>query len=307
MEEQDDFDAICLRLGIGPEPFSDMIVESGRFAEGMIHRAVDGYRVAAIRGENSVANYIDAVALNAGLGPCEKQRRAPAQELRRELIRLADRLVRRFGLTEVNKRASLAARQNFERRNPMNGLPNGREGFLKALGIEGGMMPETVFFAWQSDVRQNRNFIITALEKAIAEVKRSDGVALDPAPDRDTKGEAGAPEIAGVILKKIQECSVFVADLTLVGDYATARATANPNVVFETGYAVGRKGWKRIVGVVNTAYGRIEDLPFDLRGHRLLGFELREDAREDERREARKNLEARLTGAIRAAVSAIES
>jgi hypothetical protein len=43
-------------------------------------------------------------------------------------------------------------------------------------------------------------------------------------------------------------------------------------VLFELGYASAILGWERIIMVQNTAYGEIEDLPFDLRGRRVLQY-----------------------------------
>lgn len=43
------------------------------------------------------------------------------------------------------------------------------------------------------------------------------------------------------------------------------RATPNPNVLVELGYAAHSLGWDRIIVVVNTAHGAIEELPFDFR------------------------------------------
>lgn len=41
------------------------------------------------------------------------------------------------------------------------------------------------------------------------------------------------------------------------------------------GYAAGFHGWERVVCVLNTAFGDIADLPFDVRQRRIVGYELR--------------------------------
>lgn len=140
----------------------------------------------------------------------------------------------------------------------------------------------TVFYSWQSDSPSNlnRNFI----EKALLEVLKrlhSDATlenALRDATlelDKDTQGIAGSPPIAETILRKIEDCAVFVADLSFVGESKNGFTNAsgkprqfpNPNVLIEYGYALRCHSHAKIVGIMNTAYGSpdAETLPFDLR------------------------------------------
>jgi len=83
----------------------------------------------------------------------------------------------------------------------------------------------TVFYSWQSDspANLNRNFIEKALQEALKRLHsaatlenalRDTTVELD----KDTQGVAGSPPIAETILKKIEDCAVFVADLSFVGE-----------------------------------------------------------------------------------------
>lgn len=93
--------------------------------------------------------------------------------------------------------------------------------------------------------------------------------------DKDTKGVAGSPPIAQTILKKIEECAIFVADLTFVGESLKqlndpsdkSRLFPNPNVLIEHGFALKCHGHGALVGIMNTAFGKpdAESLPFDLR------------------------------------------
>jgi hypothetical protein len=140
----------------------------------------------------------------------------------------------------------------------------------------------TVFYSWQSDTSPsiNRNFIEKALLEAIKRLQsdatlesalRDTRVELD----KDTKGVAGSPPIAETILRKIEECEVFVADLTFVGQSITGltksadkpRLIPNPNVLIEYGFALRCHSHAAIVGVMNTAFGEAnaDTLPFDLR------------------------------------------
>jgi hypothetical protein len=51
--------------------------------------------------------------------------------------------------------------------------------------------------------------------------------------DSDTQGQAGMCDIPSTILRKIKQCGIFLADLTLGGDTAetSAKVIRNPNLV----------------------------------------------------------------------------
>lgn len=138
---------------------------------------------------------------------------------------------------------------------------------------------ETAFYSWQSDTpgKWNRNFIEDALAEAIKRLHAD--TSIDAAHrvivDRDTQGVPGSPPIATTILAKIEKCAAFIADLTFVARSIPgvrakgkkARLVPNPNVLIEYGYALRSRGTDRLIGVMNTAYGKdhLENLPFDLR------------------------------------------
>src|SRR6266498_2090452 len=78
-----------------------------------------------------------------------------------------------------------------------------------------------VFYSWQSDRRQNRNFVRSALELAAKELRADttlDETHREIAIDQDTQGVPGSPAIADAILSKIRLADVFVADLTFVDE-----------------------------------------------------------------------------------------
>ena len=138
-------------------------------------------------------------------------------------------------------------------------------------------MTSTVFYSWQSDISETRNVIQAALEKAVRDLNRN--VSLELRVDQDTSGVAGWPDVTQTILGKIEQCQVFVADITPInGPCSSFRLTPNPNVLVELGYALGTGlGRTRMVCVVNSAYlpdGDIQALPFDIRGSRPLQFSL---------------------------------
>jgi len=162
-------------------------------------------------------------------------------------------------------------------------------------------MKQVVFYSWQSDLPNacNRGFIQRALEDAAEKIKADDTVEVEPVVDRDTQGVPGAPDIASTIFAKITAADIFVADvsITVRGD---KRATPNPNVLIELGYAFNALGHERVILVFNRAFGKIEELPFDLRTRRVLPYEIPAEA--EQRSPERSILEKQLDLAIRAAL-----
>lgn len=173
---------------------------------------------------------------------------------------------------------------------------------------------QTVFYSWQSDspTKTNRYFIQDALDKAVKALASKGNIAVDPVVDRDTRNVAGAPKIVDTILDKIDTAAVFVADVTLVaktpGKTAKDRkALPNPNVTMELGYALKTLGDKRLVLIANTAYGRIEDAPFDLLGRRTLPYNLAEKqlGNDAQSRKIKKEVKDQLIKDLEAAILTI--
>lgn len=160
---------------------------------------------------------------------------------------------------------------------------------------------KTVFYAWQSDLpnKTNRGFLESCLERAIEKANSAltndDRLVLD----KDTQGVAGMPVIADVVFKKIASCGVFVPDLSIVTPAEATRATPNPNVLVEWGYALCAIGDRRIVGLINSAFGPPEELPFDLRNRRFpIPYRLAEGAPTEERTGVREKLIVQLAEAL---------
>ena len=81
----------------------------------------------------------------------------------------------------------------------------------------------------------------------------------------NTKDVPGSPDITNTILRKIDECDVFIGDLTFVSKSESGRYFPNPNVLIELGYALKSLSDGRLINVMNTAFGEPEgNLPFDL-------------------------------------------
>ena len=153
------------------------------------------------------------------------------------------------------------------------------------------MKQRTVFYSWQSDLPNavNRSFIESCLNKAIKELRVAHP-RLDVCLDRDTDNVPGSPDIAATILNKIDNCDVFVCDVSIV--QSERRPTPNPNVLFELGYAVKRLGWDRVVCVANEHFGAVESLPFDVRQRRVKCYTLSPDV--TDRTEVKESLTRQL-------------
>src|ERR1700730_1854866 len=182
---------------------------------------------------------------------------------------------------------------------PRVGLVWARSGLgFKANLSQNSDMKKIVFYSWQSDLPNacNRGFIQDALEGAAAAIKADETVEVEPVVDRDTQGVPGAPDIASTIFSKIVAADVFVADVSIVCRTDT-RVSPNPNVLIELGYALKALGCEKVVLVFNRAFGKIEELPFDLRTRRLLAYDMPFEGKP--RGPERNTLQQQLEAAIR--------
>ena len=163
----------------------------------------------------------------------------------------------------------------------------------------------TIFYSWQSDRPPSicRSFIKDALESAIKTVSLE--LALEEAIrlDQDTAGVPGSPGIAESILKKIDDCAMFVADLTAVTTNDEREKAPNPNVLIEYGYALKVVGVNRIIGVMNEAYGVADEtLPFDLKHRRWpIRYRLSPDDSGGVKHDQKEKLVSSLISALRTA------
>ncbi|CAH6877627.1 conserved hypothetical protein [Vibrio coralliirubri] len=159
-------------------------------------------------------------------------------------------------------------------------------------------MEKRVFYSWQSDLpnNSNRGFINTALEQAIKEITADDSFSMVPFLDRDTLGVTGSPDISSSIFEKIESSDIFVCDISIINSHAGdfARPTPNPNVLIELGYAIGTLGWDKVILVMNSAFGDVSLLPFDLRGRRVLVYSMQptSDSKAPERKKVAGILKA---------------
>ncbi|WP_342553720.1 TIR domain-containing protein [Paenibacillus sp. FSL R7-0652] len=157
-----------------------------------------------------------------------------------------------------------------------------------------------IFYSWQSDLQNNTNrtFIESALEQSIRDISKE--LQIPFSLDKDTTNRSGSPDIAKTILEKINSCFIFVADISIVlASDKKGKKTPNPNVLFELGYAQGVLGEENIIMVFNTAFGTIEELPFDLRGKRIMQYSCHSEMSDTEKAAAKSELKKQLSRAIR--------
>ena len=163
-----------------------------------------------------------------------------------------------------------------------------------------------IFYSWQSDLpnRTNRGVIQTALERAARNIRDDESIKVEPVVDRDTAGVPGSPNIAETILGKIDECHIFVGDVSIINPDSEKRKTPNPNVMLELGYALKKLSSARIVMVLNRAFGKPEELPFDLKMKRTLDYNAIES--QENISKERNNLAKKLERALKAIINGIE-
>ena len=133
-------------------------------------------------------------------------------------------------------------------------------------------MESTIFYSWQSDLspKINRNFIENALQKAAKSIRNDASIKAEPKIDQATRSVPGSPEIFNTILEKIENCDIFVCDVSIINSGTKARPCPNPNVLIELGYALRKLTWERIIMVFNKAFGDPKnDSPFDIPDRRL--------------------------------------
>jgi len=135
------------------------------------------------------------------------------------------------------------------------------------------------FWSWQSDTpgKTGRYFVRDALLAAIRQLRHPEDVeeptsaahreAMELTSDR--QGVTGSPPLAATIKRRIDECKVFVADITPVSKVPRRKGVKekrnmNINVGIELGYAIRAHGEEQVLLVLNEHYGGRDFLPFHL-------------------------------------------
>ncbi|MCK9625250.1 MAG: hypothetical protein M0R23_02150 [Bacteroidales bacterium] len=168
-------------------------------------------------------------------------------------------------------------------------------------------MEYKLFFSYQSDTKDEKSFILSALFFS-KEILRNEGIELEV--DYGMRGVAGNPKLLDTMLAKGNSCDIFLADLTYVSTFINSsrheKCIPNPNVMLELGNAWHSHGNNHTIFIQNIAKGKPEDLPVDLKGFRFsVSYTLTEDETKEKRREIRKKLCNELAEAIKDVISSI--
>ena len=161
----------------------------------------------------------------------------------------------------------------------------------------------TVFYSWQNDTDKsiNRNFIENAIKKSIEELNKTSEIKL--AFDKDTRDQAGSPDIFPTIRRKIDGAICFIADVTSIckiNKEQEEKEISNPNVMCELGYALSSLSDERIIIICNTYDCNIKNLPFDLGQKRTLTYCLKPSDSKEQKSKIKSELANDLQCAIKA-------
>ena len=128
-------------------------------------------------------------------------------------------------------------------------------------------MSKIIFFSWQSDIPENKQYLSKILEEFV--INNPDYVL--EAADRNSDDE---DDIAKIIFSKIDQCDFIISDVTLINTLSetsiSGRLTSNPNVLYELGYASAKKDIKKIRIANKTYVKKTGDLPFDIRNRKTI-------------------------------------
>jgi len=156
-----------------------------------------------------------------------------------------------------------------------------------------------LFFSWQVETdtkkQHNKPFILECLNAAAKRVQNTGelkGISIQV--EEGVSGEAGNPDTIGVCENRIDNCHIFVADMTIAEHYTWLERLAsklsgkkhrvgpNRNVINEYSRAKAKKRDGQIITVMNTINGDVtkdnELFPIDIRKYRFpITFALTKD------------------------------
>ena len=126
-----------------------------------------------------------------------------------------------------------------------------------------------IFFSWQSDRTDVKKAIQRELDTVAKKLKKEE---INLMIDHDTRDRVGTQNIDVEVLQKILNCDIFIADVTPVCKILSkndasipAKLIPNPNVMYESGYALARKGLSKMIFLASLQHGEtIAQLPFDI-------------------------------------------
>lgn len=141
-----------------------------------------------------------------------------------------------------------------------------------------------IFFSWQmtTDTKYNKNFILNCIEKAVKKLKNKPELKnVDFEIQEGVNRESGSVQVASTIAdERIPNCDIFIADLSVVNYMhpiikcmqklfrTPYKPFQNNNVMYEYGVAYSSIKERKIIGVLNNAFGSPNEnpsnIPFDL-------------------------------------------
>ena len=137
----------------------------------------------------------------------------------------------------------------------------------------------TLFFSWQSDTRRHeREIIERAINEATQYLEHEYGYKI--LVDHSNLGDSGMPNITQTILRKIDNCDLFLCDLTPVhrfvkdveGGRQIVKQLPNSNVLVELGYAMSALGVEYIIPLAHRGDWLEIEMPFDINHNRIVKF-----------------------------------
>lgn len=144
----------------------------------------------------------------------------------------------------------------------------------------------TLFFSWQSDtLYQAERTVIRAALSGCSKKMISDNKNISLFITESVQDTSGALYIPDVIMKKIRQCDIFIADvtpITTLNSIDKNKNIPNPNVVFELGYAVAHLGWDRIILLYNVEKHELNSAPFDFDRHKIIKFNASADEKKSQ-------------------------
>ena len=129
----------------------------------------------------------------------------------------------------------------------------------------------TLFLSWQSDVPENRSILRKKIDDTLKVLSKDSAYAkYQIERDEATRNESGSPNIEEVLHQKINQCAVFIADVSPVMITTDGQRIPNPNVLHEEGFALRCIGRERIILVSDSDP---EILPFDVSHRRITSLQ----------------------------------
>lgn len=135
----------------------------------------------------------------------------------------------------------------------------------------------TVFFSWQTDTRGNTKIIKDELLAQAVYLKEKYGYTVNVMDG--TRDIAGMPPIEQVVMDRINDCDVYVCDITPVEEHEISAAPnrrvkqmPNSSVIIELGYALRCMSYHRIIAVARNGNWHDNEMPFDINHMRVGRF-----------------------------------